>query len=76
MARRILTQASAYLSTEGLLFLEVGNSWEALDHMLAKHPLTWVDFSEGGHGVLAVRANELAPIAETLAQVQAARHPG
>ena len=73
MARRILAQASAHLSTEGLLFLEVGNSWEALDHALSSHPLTWVDFSAGGHGVLAVRARELEAIAETLAHSQGER---
>ncbi len=67
LARRILSGAAAHLSSEGMLFLEVGNSWEALDRLLETQPLTWLEFSEGGHGVLAVHARELAPIAALLA---------
>jgi ribosomal protein L3 glutamine methyltransferase len=49
-----------------MLFLELGNSWEALDAELAAFPLTWLEFSEGGHGVLLVRAVELPSLVEHL----------
>jgi ribosomal protein L3 glutamine methyltransferase len=69
-ARLILAQASSHLNDEGLLFLELGNSWEALDGILAELPLTWLDFSEGGHGVLMLRREELDAVARTLAMAQ------
>jgi ribosomal protein L3 glutamine methyltransferase len=67
LARRILRDAGQHLSPEGLLFLELGNSWAALDEELAGVSLTWLEFSEGGHGVLLVRANELPDIVKHLA---------
>lgn len=66
MARRILCQAAEFLHQGGLLFLEVGNSWEALDRTLSGLPLTWLDFSEGGHGVLLVQTAELPAISRAL----------
>ena len=65
-ARRILRDASAHLSEGGLLFLELGNSWEALDRKLSKLALTWLEFREGGHGVLVLRADELPVVAAAL----------
>ncbi|MDP5069771.1 MAG: 50S ribosomal protein L3 N(5)-glutamine methyltransferase [Congregibacter sp.] len=66
LARRILRDAQQHLTDEGLLFLELGNSWETLDAELATLPLTWLEFSEGGHGVLLVRAAELPSLVEHL----------
>ena len=66
-ARRILVAARHYLVRDGLLFLELGNSWEALDALLPRLPLTWVDCRRGGHGVLVASAAELAAIASALA---------
>ncbi|MFK8041737.1 50S ribosomal protein L3 N(5)-glutamine methyltransferase [Congregibacter sp.] len=68
MARRILREAGEHLTKRGLLFLEVGNSWEALDAELSGLSLTWIEFSEGGHGVLLVRAEELPEIVQALAR--------
>ncbi|WOJ96011.1 50S ribosomal protein L3 N(5)-glutamine methyltransferase [Congregibacter brevis] len=68
MARRILQDAGEYLTPGGLLFLEVGNSWEALDAELSGLSLTWIEFSEGGHGVLLARAEELPEIVQALAR--------
>ena len=59
LALRILARASAHLSERGLLFLEVGNSWEALDALLPELAFTWLEFSAGGHGVLCISAAEL-----------------
>ncbi|WOJ94014.1 50S ribosomal protein L3 N(5)-glutamine methyltransferase [Congregibacter variabilis] len=67
LARRILRGASQHLSPQGLLFLELGNSWAALDDELSGVALTWLEFSEGGHGVLLVRAQELPDIVKHLA---------
>lgn len=67
MSRRLLKSVADYLTPQGLLFLEVGNSWEALDSELAGLPLTWIEFSEGGHGVLLLRAEELPQVTEHLA---------
>ncbi|MEE4278065.1 MAG: 50S ribosomal protein L3 N(5)-glutamine methyltransferase [Halieaceae bacterium] len=65
-ARRILCAASEHLTGNGLLFLELGNSWATLDAILAELPLTWLDFSEGGHGVLLLRRDELDAVAGKL----------
>lgn len=72
-ARRILAAAGHYLARDGLLFLELGNSWAALDALLPRLPLTWVDCRRGGQGVLVAGAAELAAIASALA---VSRDPG
>jgi ribosomal protein L3 glutamine methyltransferase len=59
LSRRILAQAEQYLNTEGLLVLEVGNSWVALEEAYPGVPFTWLEFAHGGHGVLAITRNEL-----------------
>ncbi len=56
---RILLQASSYLSDDGLLVVEVGNSQPA---MMAKYPqldLTWLEFEHGGGGVFCITAERL-----------------
>jgi ribosomal protein L3 glutamine methyltransferase len=67
LARQILCQARAQLAPGGLLFLELGNSWVALDELLSRLPLTWLEFHDGGHGVLALRDDELAAVEAALA---------
>ena len=59
IARRILRDAHHFLTEEGVLFLELGNSWQALDRELSDYPLAWADFSEGGHGILVLEKNTL-----------------
>jgi len=66
LARQILCQVSEHLTPGGLLFLELGNSWEALDKELANLTLNWVEFAQGGHGVLVLRSDELPAIARQL----------
>ncbi|MEM1405090.1 MAG: 50S ribosomal protein L3 N(5)-glutamine methyltransferase [Pseudomonadota bacterium] len=65
-SRIILKGAVQFLNPSGLLFLEVGNSWEALDKLLASAAPTWLELEGGGHGVMVVRAEELPAIAELL----------
>ncbi len=66
-ARRIIAAAESHLTENGLLFLELGNSWEALDRQLAEFPMTWLEFSDGGHGVLLLQRSEIAAVARVLA---------
>lgn len=59
ITRRILAVAANYLHDHGLLVLEVGNSWEALEAAYPDVPFTWLEFEQGGHGVFALSAKEL-----------------
>jgi len=58
--RRILTTAVHFLSPDGLLVAEVGNSWQALEKAFPGIPFTWVELERGGHGVFVLTAQELA----------------
>ncbi len=59
LTRRILAEAAGHLQPHGLLVLEVGNSWEALEEAFPQLPFTWVEFAHGGHGVCVLTAAEL-----------------
>jgi len=59
LVQRILAQAGDYLSEDGVLFLEVGNSQAALEQNYVFLPMTWVDFEYGGGGVCCIHARDL-----------------
>ena len=59
LTRRILSSVHPFLAASGLLILEVGNSWPALEEAYPKMPFTWVEFEHGGDGVFALTAQEL-----------------
>lgn len=58
-ARQILAQAASYLNDNGLLVLEVGNSFVALEQAFPDVPFTWLEFQRGGHGVCVLGKEEL-----------------
>ncbi|MDC1436418.1 50S ribosomal protein L3 N(5)-glutamine methyltransferase [Gammaproteobacteria bacterium] len=55
----ILKQAADYLSEDGMLILEVGNSSEALVALYPDAPFLWLEFENGGEGVLALSYAQL-----------------
>ncbi len=66
LTRRILREAESHLRDSGLLVVEVGNSWEALEEAFPHVPFTWLEFEQGGHGVFALTAKELQSYRESL----------
>lgn len=57
--RRLLTEAVDYLTEQGVLVVEVGNSWPALEAAYPQLPFTWIEFEHGGHGVFMLAAADL-----------------
>ncbi|TQV67680.1 50S ribosomal protein L3 N(5)-glutamine methyltransferase [Exilibacterium tricleocarpae] len=57
--RRLLREAPAHLNTGGLLVVEVGNSWAALEQAYPGVPFTWVELQRGGHGIFVLSAAQL-----------------
>jgi ribosomal protein L3 glutamine methyltransferase len=57
--RIILGAARRYLSGEGILVVEVGNSERALLRAFPRMPFIWPDIAMGGGGVFLLRAKDL-----------------
>ncbi|WP_018416599.1 50S ribosomal protein L3 N(5)-glutamine methyltransferase [Teredinibacter turnerae] len=64
LARRILRDAGKHLTRNGLLVVEVGNSWVALEEAYPEVPFVWLEFEHGGHGVFMLSAEQLHEFAE------------
>ena len=60
LVRGLLTDAARILRPWGLLVLEVGNSFEALDDLSEQLQPIWVELEQGGHGVAVFMAQDLA----------------
>ncbi|QFU02485.1 50S ribosomal protein L3 glutamine methyltransferase [Halomonas sp. THAF5a] len=59
IVRRILREARDYLSDDGVLIVEVGNSDHHLEAAFPEVPFLWLEFERGGQGVFALSAAEL-----------------
>ena len=60
LVRDLLIDAARILRSTGLLVLEVGNSFEALNDLSERlHPI-WVELEQGGQGVAVFMAEDLA----------------
>ncbi|WP_188151159.1 50S ribosomal protein L3 N(5)-glutamine methyltransferase [Teredinibacter waterburyi] len=59
ITRKILQQAANFLTDDGMLVVEVGNSWVALAELYPEVPFFWPEFENGGHGVFVLTAEQL-----------------
>ncbi|NRB22371.1 50S ribosomal protein L3 N(5)-glutamine methyltransferase [Shewanella sp.] len=59
LTKRILANAADYMTTEGLLIVEVGNSMVHLMEQFPDVPFTWVTFENGGDGVFVLTRDQL-----------------
>ncbi|WP_201536064.1 50S ribosomal protein L3 N(5)-glutamine methyltransferase [Psychrobacter ciconiae] len=68
LVHRILFTAPDYLSPEGLLVCEVGDSEWALCQAYPEIQFEWLKFAHGGHGIFAITFNELMEYRELFAR--------
>ncbi|AOE49546.1 50S ribosomal protein L3 N(5)-glutamine methyltransferase [Kangiella sediminilitoris] len=59
LTRKILEDAAHYLTEQGVLIVEVGNSWPALEEVFPEVPFTWIEFEQGGDGVFVLTKKQL-----------------
>lgn len=59
IVRRMLPELSRHLNPGGIVVIEVGNSWQALEEAYAEVPFTWVEFERGGQGVFVLTKEEI-----------------
>lgn len=57
---QILQQAADYLTENGILVVEVGNSQYALQQQFPHIPFHWLEFERGGDGVFLLDKHQLA----------------
>lgn len=59
IVRRMLPELSRHLNPGGIVVVEVGNSWEALEDTYPDVPFTWLEFERGGHGIFLLTKEEI-----------------
>ncbi|MBU2862806.1 50S ribosomal protein L3 N(5)-glutamine methyltransferase [Reinekea forsetii] len=62
LVHKMMQQAPSYLSENGWLVCEVGNSAAAMAEAYPQVELIWPEFEQGGHGVFIVSARELSKL--------------
>ncbi len=72
-ALRILRDAPAHLSDDGVLIVEVGESERALVRMLPDVPFNWIEFEVGQMGVFLLDRRDLLEHADAIREAAAAR---
>jgi len=55
----MLAQPADFLSDDGVLIADVGDSWVALEQAYPDVEFTWIEFEHGGHGVFMLSADQL-----------------
>jgi len=55
----LLRDGARVLAPDGIMLLEVGETWVALEDRLPKVPFLWLELPHGGSGVAAISAQEL-----------------
>ncbi|ODU45250.1 50S ribosomal protein L3 N(5)-glutamine methyltransferase [uncultured Aquimonas sp.] len=73
LALKILRDAPAHLTENGLLIVEVGESERALVRLLPEVPFAWVEFKVGQMGVFVVERGDLVAHAATIRALADAR---
>lgn len=66
LVRRIMANAPNYLTDNGILVCEVGNSMVHLMDQYPHIPFTWLEFENGGHGVFLLTREQLVECASDL----------
>ncbi len=66
--RQMLQQARNYLSSHGILIVEVGLIADAVAEAYPQLPFIWLDFERGGEGVFLLFAKDLGICSPLLAQ--------
>lgn len=59
ITKQILRQAAEYLTDDGLLVVEVGNSEVHLQQQFPEIPFVWVELEQGGNGIFLLTAAEV-----------------
>ncbi|MGL5044548.1 MAG: 50S ribosomal protein L3 N(5)-glutamine methyltransferase, partial [Plesiomonas sp.] len=59
LTKRILACAPDYLSDDGVLICEVGNSMIHLEAQYPDVPFTWLEFEHGGLGVFMLTRQQI-----------------
>lgn len=58
LVRRMLAEAADHLTETGTLIIEVGNSQVHVEALYPEVDFTWLEFTEGGHGVFLLAASQ------------------